>query len=47
MKVFFRGLAQEDVAIATANKKRNSFVAQTEQVKAQELVRSVGKLEKA
>ncbi|MBD2296332.1 flotillin family protein [Anabaena sphaerica FACHB-251] len=40
-------LAQEDVAIAIANKKRESFVAQAEQAKAEESVKTAGEVEKA
>jgi uncharacterized membrane protein YqiK len=40
-------LAQEDVAIAITNKKRESFLAQAEQAKAEESVRTAGEIEKA
>jgi len=40
-------LAQEDVAIAIANKKRESFVAQAEQAKAEEAVKTASEIEKA
>jgi uncharacterized membrane protein YqiK len=40
-------LAQEDVAIAIANKKRESFVAQAEQAKAEESVKTASEIEKA
>ncbi|MBG1240303.1 SPFH domain-containing protein [Nostoc sp. NZL] len=40
-------LAQEDVAIAIANKKRESFVAQAQQAKAEESVKTAGEVEKA
>ncbi|PHJ68337.1 hypothetical protein VF14_02065 [Nostoc linckia z18] len=40
-------LAQEDVAIAIANKKRESFVAQAEQAKAEESVKTASEVEKA
>ncbi|MBU7584316.1 MAG: flotillin family protein [Nostoc sp. TH1S01] len=40
-------LAQEDVAIAIANKKSESFRAQAEQAKAQESVNTAGEIEKA
>jgi uncharacterized membrane protein YqiK len=40
-------LAQEDVAIAIANKKRESFVAQAEQAKAEESVKTATEIEKA
>ncbi|MCM0589570.1 MAG: SPFH domain-containing protein [Gloeotrichia echinulata IR180] len=40
-------LAQEDVAIAISNKKRESFLAQAEQAKAEESVRTAGEVEKA
>ncbi|MBE9005062.1 flotillin family protein [Fortiea sp. LEGE XX443] len=40
-------LAQEDVAIAIATKKRESFLAQAEQAKAEESVRTAGDIEKA
>lgn len=40
-------LAQEDVAIAIAAKKRESFLAQAEQAKAEESVRTAGEIEKA
>ncbi|MEA5618256.1 SPFH domain-containing protein [Cronbergia sp. UHCC 0137] len=40
-------LAQEDVAIAIANKKREGFVAQAQQAKAEESVKTAGEVEKA
>ncbi|GAB1539687.1 flotillin family protein [Scytonema sp. NUACC21] len=40
-------LAQEDVAIAIANKKRDSFLAQAEQARAEESVRTASEIEKA
>ncbi len=40
-------LAQEDVAIAIANKKRESFLAQAEQAKAEESVKTASEVEKA
>ncbi|MEA5554084.1 SPFH domain-containing protein [Anabaena cylindrica UHCC 0172] len=40
-------LAQEDVAIAIANKKRESFVAQAEQAQAEESVKTASEVEKA
>jgi uncharacterized membrane protein YqiK len=40
-------LAQEDLAIAIANKKRESFVAQAEQAKAEESVKTASEVEKA
>ncbi|MTJ07046.1 MULTISPECIES: flotillin family protein [unclassified Anabaena] len=40
-------LAQEDVAIAIANKKRESLVAQAEQAKAEESVKTASEVEKA
>ncbi|YAF97910.1 MAG: flotillin family protein [Nodularia sp. CChRGM 3473] len=40
-------IAQEDVAIAIATKKRESFIAQAEQAKAQESVNTAGEIEKA
>lgn len=40
-------LAQEDVAIAIAVKKRESFLAQAQQAKAEESVRTAGEIEKA
>ncbi|MBW4555541.1 MAG: flotillin family protein [Trichormus sp. ATA11-4-KO1] len=40
-------IAQEDVAIAIATKKRESFLAQAEQAKAQESVNTAGEIEKA
>jgi uncharacterized membrane protein YqiK len=40
-------LAQEDVAIAVANKKRESFLAQAQEAKAQESVNTAGEIEKA
>ncbi|MGM3308201.1 flotillin family protein [Anabaena sp. WFMT] len=40
-------IAQEDLAIAIANKKRESFVAQAEQAKAEESVKTASEVEKA
>ncbi|MBL1199276.1 MAG: flotillin family protein [Nostoc sp. GBBB01] len=40
-------LAHEDVAIAIANKKRESFLAQAEQAKAEESVKTASEVEKA
>ncbi len=40
-------LAQEEVAISIANKKRETFVAQAEQAKAEESVKTAGEIEKA
>ncbi|MDH6099904.1 SPFH domain-containing protein [Anabaenopsis sp. FSS-46] len=40
-------IAQEDVAIAIASKKRESFMAQAEQAKAEESVNTAGEIEKA
>lgn len=40
-------IAQEDVAIAIAAKKRESFLAQAEQAKAEESVNTAGEIEKA
>ncbi|MDB9538733.1 SPFH domain-containing protein [Anabaenopsis tanganyikae CS-531] len=40
-------IAQEDVAIAIASKKRESFIAQAEQAKAEESVNTAGEIEKA
>jgi uncharacterized membrane protein YqiK len=40
-------IAQEDVAIAIANKKRESFVAQAEQAQAEESVKTASEVEKA
>ena len=40
-------LAQEDLAISTANKKRETFIAQAEQAQAEESVKTAGEIEKA
>ncbi|MEO1375004.1 MAG: SPFH domain-containing protein [Cyanobacteria bacterium J06635_10] len=40
-------LAQEDLAISIANKKRETFLAQAEQIQAEESVKTAGEIEKA